>query len=551
MPEEKETILKVGETLNRRYKIEKYLGGGAFGEVYRVYNNYLKQRRAIKVFKVSLDLKGNDSTLEEFLEEAVILTKFDHRNIVKVHDADTFIAKDGQEYVFFVMDFVSGGDLSDHWKSYGAKFIPIDEVIDIIKQICEGLNILHSENPPMIHRDIKPQNIMIGYEKKKIVAKLTDFGLVKAVNPSTLYASAKGTLAFKAPEFLDGKDDTSTDMFAVGVTFYMLLTDHLPYPIDNELELLTGSNFKKIPKPIDYYNPLAYDKRLNEIVFKAISTEPKERYQNAKELLDALEEWEENKSKETVEKVERVKAIVPGITDDEDEDDDVLIDPVQTKPEEIKTKPEPKPEEIKTKPEPKPEEIKTKPEPKTTKELPNDGNKFIYASDALAQLRTSTKKMVLDDSSDYLGVLNSTDPPEKLVSEALKIVSKKLDYNKGVQYLEQAFSQNESLKGENEHKLELWKAFLMIQNPSTIDEGIDRLKELIDKYPSIKSEYGFAYRTLSSKDINKMETKALNYIKRNYPQKASAVMELAMLVDDGLKKKYRFKIRNWKKGILN
>ena len=529
MPEEKETILKVGETLNRRYKIEKYLGGGAFGEVYRVYNNYLKQRRAIKVFKVSLDLKGNDSTLEEFLEEAVILTKFDHRNIVKVHDADTFIAKDGQEYVFFVMDFVSGGDLSDHWKSYGAKFIPIDEVIDIIKQICEGLNILHSENPPMIHRDIKPQNIMIGYEKKKIVAKLTDFGLVKAVNPSTLYASAKGTLAFKAPEFLDGKDDTSTDMFAVGVTFYMLLTDHLPYPIDNELELLTGSNFKKIPKPIDYYNPLAYDKRLNEIVFKAISTEPKERYQNAKELLDALEEWEENKSKETVEKVERVKAIVPGITDDEDEDDDVLIDPVQTKP----------------------EEIKTKPEPKTTKELPNDGNKFIYASDALAQLRTSTKKMVLDDSSDYLGVLNSTDPPEKLVSEALKIVSKKLDYNKGVQYLEQAFSQNESLKGENEHKLELWKAFLMIQDPSTIDEGIDRLKELIDKYPSIKSEYGFAYRTLSSKDINKMETKALNYIKRNYPQKASAVMELAMLVDDGLKKKYRFKIRNWKKGILN
>ena len=239
MPEEKETILKVGETLNRRYKIEKYLGGGAFGEVYRVYNNYLKQRRAIKVFKVSLDLKGNDSTLEEFLEEAVILTKFDHRNIVKVHDADTFIAKDGQEYVFFVMDFVSGGDLSDHWKSYGAKFIPIDEVIDIIKQICEGLNILHSENPPMIHRDIKPQNIMIGNKKKKIVAKLTDFGLVKAVNPSTLYASAKGTLAFKAPEFLDGKDDTSTDMFAVGVTFYMLLTDHLPYPIDNELELLT------------------------------------------------------------------------------------------------------------------------------------------------------------------------------------------------------------------------------------------------------------------------------------------------------------------------
>ena len=130
------TILKIGTILNRKYKVEKYLGGGAFGEVYRVKNTFLKKRFAIKVFKVALDVKGNESTVQELLDEAVLLAKFDHRNIVKVHDADSFIGDDGQEHVFFVMDFVPGGDLDDYWKSFGANYVPLDNVIDIIKQIC-------------------------------------------------------------------------------------------------------------------------------------------------------------------------------------------------------------------------------------------------------------------------------------------------------------------------------------------------------------------------------------------------------------------------------
>ena len=122
------TILKIGTILNRKYKVEKYLGGGAFGEVYRVKNTFLKKRFAIKVFKVALDVKGNESTVQELLDEAVLLAKFDHRNIVKVHDADSFIGDDGQEHVFFVMDFVPGGDF------YGmSAMVPASRLIAVMK----------------------------------------------------------------------------------------------------------------------------------------------------------------------------------------------------------------------------------------------------------------------------------------------------------------------------------------------------------------------------------------------------------------------------------
>ncbi|MBQ7927981.1 MAG: serine/threonine protein kinase [Methanobrevibacter sp.] len=525
-----ERILKTGKILNRKYKIEKFLGGGAFGEVYRVKNTFLKKRFAIKVFKVALEVKGSESTVQELLDEAVLLAKFDHRNIVKVHDADVFIGDDGQEHVFFVMDYIPGGDLDDYWKSFGARFVPLENVIDIIKQICLGLNVLHSEKPPMIHRDIKPQNIMIGYDNHGVVAKLTDFGLVKTVNPSTLYASAKGTLAFKAPEFLEEKDDTSTDIFALGVTFYMLLTDKFPYPIDSDFDVMTGSWLKKKPKPLNYYNPLIRDEKLEKMVFTAIETDSKKRYQNAQELLDAIEDWEKNKDIDVVE--EEIPDAVP--------EDEKPADEHQ-KTSEKQSVDDADAQYIHQKAERQAE---------NAKEMAKDPKKFMYASDAFAYAFKNDNE-VRDKHQDNLNILNSSKPVERFIEGAMKAVNNLLDYEKGVDYFEQAFAQRPELKEKYNSRYELWKSFVLIRDSQRVDEGISALRQLAGNDPAIDREYGFCLDLLASKDAKKMESEALKYVDRFEPVKASRIMELAMLLDDSIRDRYQYKLRTWKKGIIN
>ena len=151
----------------------------------------------------------------------------------------------------------------------------------------------HNANPPIIHRDIKPQNILVGYEADGLRARLSDFGLAKEVNPLTLLATAAGTLAFKPPEAFYGErhcDSPAADVFAVGVTLYLILTDELPFHIDSDLGWGQDIRKWKIPdKPSDW-NVLVNPK-LDRIVMKCIEFNPAKRYQNASELLSALETW--------------------------------------------------------------------------------------------------------------------------------------------------------------------------------------------------------------------------------------------------------------------
>ena len=109
--------------------------------------------------------------------------------------------------------------------------MPLETSVDLIRQVCRGIAQAHREKPPVIHRDIKPQNILVGYEADGLRARVSDFGLAKKVNPLTLLATAAGTLAFKPPEaFADRKGDSCAgDVRAIGTTFYLLLTDRLPF----------------------------------------------------------------------------------------------------------------------------------------------------------------------------------------------------------------------------------------------------------------------------------------------------------------------------------
>lgn len=284
-------LLEEGKIISNTYEVERFLGEGAFAEVYRVKHRFLG-RQSMKVFKA---LGMTIKEIEAMLSEAVLLSQIGHPNIVRVFDANISDSKKGT-FGFFTMEYVAGGSLDKFWQSYAQRIIPVDVTVQIVKEICLGLSVAHSENPPIIHRDIKPQNILIGYDAEGIRTRVSDFGLAKHVNPLTLLASAKGTKIFKSPEvFKDNKCDSCTgDVWAIGCIAYLLLTDRLPFTEIAESELFEYSNFKVPIIPPSSLN-LSVNPLLDQITLKALSIDPADRYQNAMDFLKDLKRWKPSK----------------------------------------------------------------------------------------------------------------------------------------------------------------------------------------------------------------------------------------------------------------
>ena len=280
-------LLKEGDNIKDTYEVERFLGEGAFAEVYRVKHKFLG-RQAMKLFKRVGMTQGE---IEEMLGEAILLSRIGHPNIVRVFDANIFESPKGT-CGYFTMENVSGGSLDKFWRSYGSNFIPIETTVDIMLQVCRGLAVAHDESPPVIHRDIKPQNILIGYEADGLRARVSDFGLAKKVNPLTLMATAAGTLAFKAPEaFLKKKADSCVgDVWALGVTLYMMLTDKLPFEVDSDLGWSNKKAFEKELVPPSFWN-IEADPAIEKIVLNCLEINSSKRYQTARDLLDTLKSW--------------------------------------------------------------------------------------------------------------------------------------------------------------------------------------------------------------------------------------------------------------------
>ena len=170
-------LLQDGQIIRETYEVERFLGEGAFAEVYRVKHRFLG-RHAMKVFK---RLGMTVPEIEDMLGEAIMLSRIGHPNIVRVFDANVLETPAGL-CGYFTMENVPGGSLEKFWHSHGTKLVPIETSVDIIRQVCRGLTVAHRETPPVIHRDIKPQNILVGYEADGLRARVSDFGLAKRVN---------------------------------------------------------------------------------------------------------------------------------------------------------------------------------------------------------------------------------------------------------------------------------------------------------------------------------------------------------------------------------
>lgn len=273
------------------YTVDNFLGAGAFGAVYKARHKYLGFQ-ALKIFHPGSIPKEQET---ELFNEAYILSKLTHENVVRVYEANTF-SFGGNRYCYIAMEYVEGCSL-DKYLQREVK-LSVDVTLDIQKGICAGLAQAHKLEPPVVHRDVKPQNVMMSMKDKKIIAKVSDFGLAKHVDPITRLTEAAGTLAYLPPEGFWNYESPASDVFSAGIIFYMMLTGIAPFKLagnnrytqKNEIQTVIKESRNKSPDRPSQYNS-GLDGEIDEIVLRALSPDIKRRYKDASELLQAIESY--------------------------------------------------------------------------------------------------------------------------------------------------------------------------------------------------------------------------------------------------------------------
>lgn len=285
-------MLSKGQKINDRYDIVKSIGEGGMANVYLAQDTILDRKVAIKVLRG--DLSADDKFIRRFEREAQSVSNLSHPNIVEVYDVGV---EDGNHYI--VMEYIAGITLKQLLKK--RESLTLTEVIDIMTQLTDG--IAHAHESYIIHRDIKPQNIMI--EDNGLI-KITDFGIAMALNATQLTQtnSVMGSVHYLPPEQASGKGATiKGDIYSLGILMYELLTGNVPFKGDNAVEIALKHMKDKIPS-IRKQNP-AIPQSVENILIKATAKNPRNRYDTAREMhedfIHCLEEEHANDKKITFE----------------------------------------------------------------------------------------------------------------------------------------------------------------------------------------------------------------------------------------------------------
>lgn len=268
-------MLEAGKTLNGRYKIQTLIGTGGMAAVYLAKDLILDRLVAIKVLR--LDFRQNNDAMRRFRREALSATQLTHPNIVGVYDVGQ-----SQEMNYIVMEYVEGTDLKDYIRQSGALH-PI-EAVRIMMQIVSAIAAAHQNR--IIHRDIKPQNILIDREGN---VKITDFGIAVALSDTSLTQTNTllGSVHYLSPEQARGGMATiQTDIYALGIVLYELLTGRVPFDGESAVSIALKHFQEPLPPVV---NPTAMvPQSLENIVLKATAKDPMNRYRSCYEMFQDL-----------------------------------------------------------------------------------------------------------------------------------------------------------------------------------------------------------------------------------------------------------------------
>ena len=269
-------MLSKGQKINDRYEIIKTIGEGGMANVYLAHDTILDRKVAIKVLRG--DLSNDEKFIRRFKREALSVSNLSHPNIVEVYDVGE---EDGNYYI--VMEYIEGKTLKQLLQKRGA--LTLTEVIDIMSQLTDGL--AHAHEAYIIHRDIKPQNIMIEDNGR---IKITDFGIAMALNSTQLTQtnSVMGSVHYLPPEQANGKGATvKSDIYSLGILMYELLTGSVPFKGDTAVEIALKHMKEKIPS-VRKQNP-TIPQSVENIILKATAKNPKNRYDSVREMHADLE----------------------------------------------------------------------------------------------------------------------------------------------------------------------------------------------------------------------------------------------------------------------
>lgn len=317
----------LGMTLGNRYDMLEKIGTGGMAVVYKAKDTLLNRYVAIKLLRDTLE--DEKSIVSNFIKEAQSSASLVHNNIVSVYDVGE---EDGMNYM--VMELVDGITLKEYIKHKGA--LPWQEACDFAIQIGQGINEAHAIN--IIHRDIKPQNILITKDK---ILKVTDFGIARAVAGETTVVggSALGSVHYISPEQARGGfTDARSDIYSLGIVLYEMLTGKVPFDGDSAVSVAL-MHLEKDPVNVKCVN-MDIPTDLAYVTMKAISKEQGARYQNVQELVDDLhavladeplpsreemyrQTLQERQDTEEEFDIEEDDLNVPDISDYEDEDEEI------------------------------------------------------------------------------------------------------------------------------------------------------------------------------------------------------------------------------------
>lgn len=268
-------MIQSGTILNGRYEILEHIGSGGMADVYRARCH--KENRFVAVKILRQEYNDDEAFVRKFIREAQSTAELHHPNLVDIYDAGN---ENGIHYI--VMELAEGMTLKRYIRRYGR--LSARETVDFAIQIAGAISVAHKNG--IVHRDIKPQNILVS---DRGVIKVTDFGIAKAATGDTVSANTMGSVRYLSPEQArGGYSDSRSDIYSLGITIYEMATGRVPFDGDNAVAIALMHLQEEITPPRCFFPDIPVS--LENIILKCTMKHPEERYQTAQQLIDDLKQ---------------------------------------------------------------------------------------------------------------------------------------------------------------------------------------------------------------------------------------------------------------------